>query len=359
LHYALFYVSDVSRLLRNDKGFRADGLEVFQLAGRLPYRSLNEGDFQNLENVIRQIPGVDVVGLGSVPFAYLPDASQPITAEGTDARATTRCIHPGYLAALGLPLLTGRDVTRTGAEAVITAALAARLFPDGQPLGRVVTATRKDWQIVGVVPDVAFGSPRAGKTPMVFVPCLAATQPMPSGYVQNILIRSSRQHADLQADIERAVSSLQTHYLFDSTDVPAMLSGALRSERMLAIVSGASGALIVLLTAVGLYGFCEYLSTLRSRELAIRAALGATPRQIHTSLLTETVVVLGCGSVLGIAATYTVRHVAAYLSLDLAATVPWNIVLAVIIIAMVTFLAVALPIWRAGRRDLAKALRSE
>jgi hypothetical protein len=359
LHYALVYVADVSRLLRSDKGFTVEGLDMFLLAGRMPYRSLDERDFENLEHAVRQIPGVNVVGLGSAPFSYLPDASQPIVAGGIETRATTRCVHPGYFAALGLPLLSGRDLTRSGAEAIVTASLAARVFPDGQPLGRTVTATRKDWNIVGVVTDVTFGSPRAGKTPMVFVPCMAATHPMPSSYAQSILIRSSRRHADLRADIERVVSALNTHYLFDSTDVTSILTGALRSERMLAFVSGASGILIVLLTGVGLYGFCEYLATLRRRELAIRAALGATPRQIRTSVLTETIVVLICGSLLGIATTYSVRQLATHFHLELAATVPWYVGLSIVIMATVTIMAVALPTLRAGRQDLSKALRSE
>src|SRR5262249_51559550 len=137
------------------------------------------------------------------------------------------------------------------------------------------------------------------------------------------------------------------------------LAGALKAERMLAIVSGVAGPLIVALTGVGLYGFCVYVFSLRSRELAIRAALGAAPRQIRTSLMFETIKILAIGIVAGSVATLAARSVAGIARMELAQPSPLVLLLAVAVMMVVTIAAVARPVIRATRLDLARALRME
>lgn len=361
LHYALVYVTDVSRLLRINAGFKVADLQVFHLSGVMPYRSLEQDYFQQLEAAIRHIPGVDVVGLAgtSIPFSYLPDASQPVTAEGRQSRATTRCVFPGYFDVLQLPRLAGRDLAWNGREAVITANLSARLFGADQPIGRSITANKLNWQIVGVVGDLTFGSPRGGMTPLVFVPCGELNRPLTSNFSQHVVLRSSRSLPDLEPDIRRAAGQLKTHYLFDAYYTDEALTSALRSERMLAVVSGTAGTVIVILTGVGLYGFCAYVLTLRSRELAIRSALGAAPRHLRFSIFSETLRIVAAGTLVGALVTLVARQVAAKAGMDLAALAPWGLAASIAVLAIIAICATVAPTARATRQDLAKVLRCD
>jgi putative ABC transport system permease protein len=155
------------------------------------------------------------------------------------------------------------------------------------------------------------------------------------------------------------VSGLGRHYLFDSYAGTDVLAGALRSERMLAVVSSSAGVLIVVLTGIGLYGFCAYVFSLRNRELAIRAALGATPRQVRLSALAETITVLIAGATLGLILTISARHLALWAGLDLAEPSAAALSFALFAMAVVTTGALAVPLMRTTRSDLATSLRGE
>jgi predicted permease len=357
LQYGILYVDNVTRLLRVEPGFAVDGLQIFELSGRLPPKTLNEDYFRRLQASIRELPGVTDAALGlGVPFNYLPDASQAVSTQDREARAVVSCVHPGYLGVLRLPLTTGRDVSWTGTEAVITSNLAARLFPTGSAVGGTVRALDKTWQVVGISGDLTYRSPASGMTPMIFVPCLERYQPMRATTI-DVMVRSSRTVADLEPDVRRVAGQLDAHYLFAAMNQTDVLANALKSERMLAIVSGAASTLIVVLTAAGLFGLCAYVFSLRRRELAIRAALGAGPRQIRALVLSETARVLVVGAFVGTAVTASAQYVATLANLELARPSLTYLGLAVAAMAAITIAAVALPTFRAVRQDLADALR--
>jgi ABC-type antimicrobial peptide transport system permease subunit len=139
----------------------------------------------------------------------------------------------------------------------------------------------------------------------------------------------------------------------------SILAGSLQQERMLATVSGLFGGLIVLLTGVGLYAFCNYLLTLRTKELAIRASLGAGPAQIAAALLQETAKALALGSIIGIAMTFAGQRILSGVMEKVNPLSAGQIIAALLIITTVTFGAVLLPIIRALRISIIDALRVE
>lgn len=362
LSYALLYVDVLSELTRVPLGFDERNLQIHHLSGTLPSQPLDRDYFQRLQDRVRQIPGVDLMGMtaGAPPAGYLADASRPVSTDGPhEDRADTRCAFPGFFDILHAPLHAGRDLAwDDGPAAVVTARLASRLFPDGQPLGRTIrTSDDRSWQIVGVVGDMAYNGQRLGARSALFVPCLEQYKPWPSSFSVAIMIRSSRSTDDVKRDVQSVIQSLGAHYLYASEYQTDVLARSLKQEQLLATVSGTSGSLVVILTGIGLYGFCAYVFAFRRRELAIRSALGATPGQIGTSIVFETFQVLMLGTILGVAGTFGLQQVLAGVVVGLPEPTVWGLGLAVLGMATVVAIAVAVPARSATRLNVANVLR--
>jgi putative ABC transport system permease protein len=128
---------------------------------------------------------------------------------------------------------------------------------------------------------------------------------------------------------------------------------------MLAAVSGMFGGSIVSLAGVSLYAFCNYLLTLRTKELAIRSSLGAGPAQIAAALLHETAKALAVGSVIGTALTFAGQRILSSVMENVNPPSAGHIIAALLIIAGITFGAVLVPTVRALRMSVVDALRVE
>jgi predicted permease len=362
LHYSVVYVTHLSGLMRVPVGFAVDNLQAVMISGTLPRRNLSREYFQQLIDGVRQIPRVEAAALtgSNAPLSTLADFSRPVSAGEREIGATTRCVFPGYFATLGVPLLSGRDVHWDDTTAaVVTSTLAANLFPEGSALGGTIhTSDQRAWQIVGIVGDVAYSSPRLPAEAIVFPPCLEWRKPYPN-IVVTIMIRSARPLDEIVRDVRPVVVRLGAHYVFMSARQSEYLADSLRDERLLATVSGVSGSLIMLLTALGLYGFCAYVFTLRRRELAIRAALGAAPRQLGASLLVETARILVFGVIIGTIATFAIRSALATVVVDLISPTAWTLGVALGLLLIMVATAVGLPALRAARQEPANALRLE
>jgi ABC-type antimicrobial peptide transport system permease subunit len=126
---------------------------------------------------------------------------------------------------------------------------------------------------------------------------------------------------------------------------------------MLATLSSAFGGLILLMTGVGLYAFCNYMLAFRRRELAIRAGLGAAPRDVAAALLRESFVVLAAGIGVGLALTLTLSRLMSGFVVDVGSITIAKGIQTVLVVAVVAAIATWMPTLRALRMDIARALR--
>jgi predicted permease len=366
LTYAtLLYVDDFRRLTRMPTGMDVDHLKVYQLVGKLPYQNVSSDYFQRLTAALEATKGVESVALsiGSAPLGYLRDFTEPIeTVEGGRVNAYVTCVFPGVFTTWGTPQVSGRDLAWSdGPAVVITASLASRLYPSENPLGRVIrtlTPRPAPYQVVGVVGNMAFNGPRLGTRDVAFVPCLQRTNPLPSSNVVAVYIRSSsRTLADMKGDVTQIAERLGVHYVMDDVEQTSLLASSVQQERMLATVSGAFGAVVVFVTAVGLYAFGSYMLTFRTRELAVRVALGAGSRAVVTTLVRELLVVFGVGLTFGLGVALILHRGLLGVVGDLG-PIGWHTPSRVVaILAGVFVMASASPAIKAVRIDLADALR--
>lgn len=364
VYSTLLYVDDLARLNRVDIGVNPDNLRVYTLAGRLPQRPLGSEYFQRLVSELEAIPNAESVGLsgGAPPLGFIRDLTEPMQAEdGRSTNGVMSCVFPGAFASWGARQVAGRDLDWSdGPSAVVTESLARRLYPGQSPLGRSIhrkTPGLAELEIVGVVGDMAYNGPRLGPRDVAFVSCLERTKPWPSNFGVNIFIRSSRSLAEVGRDVRAVLDREAVHYVYVMDDQEQFVAWSMEREHMLATLSGAFGGLIVLLTGVGLYAFCNYMLAFRNRELAIRAGLGAAPYDIAAALLRETLTVLVVGVSAGLATTLLLTRILAGFVVDSGSMTVRHALQATFILVIVTGVASSLPTLRALRIDLARALR--
>jgi putative ABC transport system permease protein len=276
-------------------------------------------------------------------------------------------ISPGFLAATGIPLLSGRDFTahdRQGAApvALINQAMAERYFPGQSPLGkrlgdgRAPAPGRLTYEIIGVVGNARHASLRRAPQPMVFHPLAQDRQVRPFVLHVRTLGRpgalvATLQHAIRATDPRLVVASLRT--MIEQT------SAELRQERMFAALSTLFAILGIGLSCVGLYGVTADSVERRTREIGIRVALGASRRGIVALMLQETLATVAVGLAVGGLAVWICAPLAQGLVYGVAPRGFGSMVMAASALVSAAIAAAMIPGRRASRIDPASALRSE
>ncbi|MEO5798355.1 MAG: ABC transporter permease [Gemmatimonadales bacterium] len=337
-------------------------------------RNAREGLLRRLISDIGQQPGVTAVGLvNALPLTPgrenvgMAVEGRPFKADGTDPIADYRVVSNGYFAAMQIPLQRGRlftddDATDRNTPLVISERLAKRLFPDGEdPLGkRLRFGPFAPWMpIVGVVAEAKNRSLTEEARAEFYTPGLGSYSNLSFRSEITIVARSRGDALALVAPIRRIVSAAAPEVaIYNVFTMDEIVRDA--SSRMAATTRLMSGYAVtaLLLSLAGIFAVLSYLVTQRKQELAVRMALGASPRDIVTLVARESVLLVGGGAVIGLAgavATAQLLHGLLYGVgvLNLSA------VLLVVVSAVLTgFVATLLPARRASLADPSTALRS-
>jgi predicted permease len=365
------------RSLRNlnslDPGFRTENLLVFSLDPTLSgYSSKRRAAlFHDALERLRITPGVENAGFGVIRLLENWWGS-PLTIEGFEAPsdkaawAVNNGVSPGYFAALGTPLIAGRDFSVADLPAgqkvaVVNETFARRFFADRSPLRRRFgygsdPGTKPDIEIVGVVKDAKYGELREETMPEVFVD---ANQ-MPDVLTANFYVRTHLPPESMFPVIRRTMTSIDPNVpVFETRTMTDEVSENLSAPRMVATLASLFGALATFLAAVGLYGLLAFNVARRTREFGIRTALGASRSDVVWLVIREVLVLAGMGIALAIPAAYGLARLAQSQIYQVSAADPQVIAAAALLLATVACLAAYLPAARAMRIDPARALRCE
>jgi predicted permease len=358
VHGALSFTATLSKLLRVPLGFDPEHLHIYSVRSKLPGRAIPDNYFRMLMTQIEQLPEVEsaAITLSPSPVSFPLEFKQAVkTDDGREAQATIVSVSPGYLRALNLPLLSGRDFSWSDRNvAIVDEALLKKLYPDqDSPRGTILFGkSGTPLQIIGSAGKMAFFGPRFGNSTIAFVPCTA----LQDGGV-TVMVRSKRKLEELRRDIQTLLDAPGFHSITDSVDQKTLLSSSLQQERMLATIAGAFGGLIVFLAGVELYAFCNYLLAMRTKELAIRASVGAARAQIAAALLTDIVKALGFGLSVGFLVALGGGRILSNLVKNINPPELGYLVLALVVVNIVTMSAVLLPTLKALRINIARELR--
>ena len=328
---------------------------------------------ERLRQRLLALPGVEAVALADrIPLGasimntdVVVDDRQPdANGRGVDVDITS--VGPGYFAALGIPLIRGRDFSERDGKneervAIVSEAFVRQFWSDGDGLGRRVRfpgppgrPEEPSVTVVGIARDTKVRTLGEAPRPYLYMASLQSDDP--DGYV----IRTATDPAPLVASVRREALALDPNLpILELKTMREHLSLMLTPPRLAAAFLGACGVLAVLLAALGLYAVVAFAVARRTKEIGIRVALGASRRQVINLVVAEGMTLvaigLGVGFVLASAAT---RPLGTYLyGLDSFDPITFLSVSAVL--AGTALLANYIPARRAVRVDALKAIRYE
>ncbi len=291
-------------------------------------------------------------------------ADRPVPRPSARHYAIAYGISPGYFRAAGTRLLRGRDIDehdRQGAPAVaiVNQALADLLFPNENPLGKHIrgslNAADSGNEIVGVVETGKYESLGEDPQPVVFRPIEQAN----TGQV-TVVARTALPAAQAAQMLRKTILDLDPELtLYNVGSLQDQLALPLFPARAAAIVLGAFGFLAMVLAATGLFAVVAYAVARRTREIGIRMALGARPREVLASVLERTLVLCAVGVSIGTLVTMAAGRLLSAVLYGISPRDPATYAAAVLLMAAVAILACWNPAARAIRIDPARTLREE
>lgn len=365
----------LDRLFAVSPGFDPGALLTMQVqtAGpRYESDSVTQRFFAAALDAVRQVPGVRAAALTSMlPLSSDFDKygvqleSNPVEHADQDESALRYGVSPGYLEAMGIPLRRGRAFTeqdRAGAPGVVivSESFARHRFPGRDPIGQRVHVGRTDlpwYTIVGVAGDVKQASLAASQSDAVYVP---ESQWYFADRAMSLVVRTRRAGAAQVPAIRRAVWSVDPDQPIVRVATMSELLAATGADRRFGlVVFGAFALVAAALAATGIYGVLAGGVTERTREIGVRAALGASRSSILGLVVRQGMALAGLGAVLGLVGAAAASGALATMlfgvsRLDL---VTYGGVLA--LLAVVSGGACLIPAWRAARVDPAITLRVE
>jgi len=277
----------------------------------------------------------------------------------------TECalVSRGYFAAMGIPVLAGRPFDRRDRMhslrvVVVSQSFAKRYFPDGRLLGSrilVESSNQTLAEIIGIVGDVHHNGLTSDPAPTVFL--LHAQTP---GYITNLVVRTSGNPIAHATAIRQAIHEVDpTQAVSGVGTIEHDLSKVLARPRLQAALVTCFAAIAVVLAVIGVYGLIAYVVTLRTHEIGIRLALGATREKIFFELFGQGAQLVFAGLAGGVAAAIALREMASTFVFGVTTADPVTYLVAALTFSGLGLVAVIIPARRASRVQPINALRFE
>jgi predicted permease len=285
--------------------------------------------------------------------------------DGRDHSTSLNEVSSGFFDAFGVALISGRLFTpsdRAGSPraAILNESPARAAFHDSSALGRRVTFPGQDvtaeYEIVGIVRDVRYGSLRKAAEPMVYLPIEQGIGPLPSVAVT---VRARGAAGVLPALRRRAREIVPGGFITNVATVRQLMDDSLLVERLLSILASLFGGLALLLATIGLYGIVSFTVIRRTREIGVRIAIGAQRGTLLWMILRDTIALAAIGLALGIPLVFLAKKYIDSELFGLHADDPLAIAGATVVLASVVLAAGIWPAWRASRLDPMISLRQE
>lgn len=371
------------RLTAADPGFRAENVLLLRFrvpegdpscraTSGCPGSEGGRGVARNRARVLERVglvPGVLSVGATKnaplttgqgepIPFT-VPGQTAP--APGQEPRVMLQPASRGYLRTMGIPLVTGQDLsvtagdTTSGITAVISRRMAEASWPGRSPVGETFMLGKSPVRIVGVAGDVRATRLDSAGGFVAYLP----DRVMPRTGM-SLVVRTAGDPARLAAPVRAAVREVFPGQAFQEvTPLRTKLSDATSTQRFFTVLVAVFGTLALALAAVGLYGVVSYTVRQREREMAVRLALGAPPLQVMQLMLRQGMTPVVIGLAVGLVGAFTVTRIMRSLLYEVSTTDPATFLVVAALLGGVALIASYLPSRRAARVDPAITLRAE
>jgi predicted permease len=337
---------------------------------------------------INEIPGVDRVALGTIipwrdagsfgpGFAFSGEGHVKGVRE-EDPRAQFRVVSPSFFAALGVPLVAGRDFDdndRRGGEPVVivSQSVAQRMFPGQDPINRHIMWTdpvmdfvyisKGPRRIVGVAADVDDEHVVPGPALTVYHPFGqipdAANKELPL-FGGRLFVHTRMDPYALVPPITRIVRDMAADQPVEhAATLEDIRAEILTPDRLNTIVFGGFAAVALAIAIVGVAGVLAFSVSARTREFGIRLAVGSQPGRLLAGVIAEGAVIAGAGVVAGAVLGFALARLAGSYIADVKMPSALPVVLSALVLLTAAVVASMLPAARAARVDVIQALRTE
>lgn len=274
-------------------------------------------------------------------------------------------VTPGYIEAVGIPLICGRSITpqdnaRSQPIILVNELFGEKIWPGEDPTGKFIQigGPERPWLMVaGVVGNVRHEGLDEPEKMQVYVPEAQCPDPDSS---MILAIRTAGLPKTMGAQAREAIWSVKPNVRITEVQPMDQVIGASISQRRFPmLLLGLFAAAALLLAAVGLYGVIAYAVTQRTMEIGVRMALGAQPGQVLRMVLSHGMCLAGIGVALGVAGSLALGRFIAGLLFQVEASDPLTLSLVALVLIVVALLACWIPARRAALLDPLSALRHE
>jgi predicted permease len=369
---AALLLTSFQHLLQVDTGFRAAHVTtatIFPPPSRYPDDNAVIALTDRVLEAVRAIPAVESAGVTSnialsgfaSPSTVSVDQREPAPGEAAVIPSVV-AISSGYFESLGTPLLRGRffderDRPDSLRVAIVDERLAARLWPNDDPLGkRLYRGNAGPYTVVGIVGEIRFEglAARAESTGTAYFP---HTQAPPLGRLRWIAIKTAGDDAAIVADVRTALAGIDPELpLADIQTMTERTSRSLAAPRLAVTLAGLCGAVALLLSMVGVYSVLAYLVVRRRREIGIRMALGSTVAGVFRLVFGEGLALVSIGLLLGLGGAVALGRVLESQLYGVQPNDPLILTSVAAATAVIALLACVAPAVRAARVDTVRVL---
>ena len=366
------FVRTLQNLWSQDPGYSRENVLMFSVDARLAGKTgpAVPATYRAVLDSLKTLPGARAATISAVrpvsdnyyfvnSFAEIGNKVLP---REQRVRVAFNNVAPDYFSTLGIRLVAGRDFDdRDGPETAKVAIISERMARhfDGSPLGQRLGSGSGAREVVGVVSDMRYANVRDLPREVVYLP-IFQQQGREMFYSPTFEIRFAGPMAGILASVREAIARVDPALTpFRVRTLERQTKDSFARERLLAVLTSYFGGFAVLLACIGLYGLMSYSITLRTPEIGLRMALGATPGSVRLLAVRETAWTVLAGAVAGTAGAYAAVRI---LESQLFGVQPHDFAVFAGATALLLILAVAaafFPARRASRIDPLVALRHE
>jgi predicted permease len=366
-----WFAQSMLNVTRVDVGFRVDSLTVFSIApernGYAPVRSA--ALFDRLEEDLASIPGVTSVATAAVPLLDNSNWTSGIEVDGYDASpgedtdASMNYVSPDFFKALEMPLVKGMALERRSRAdgprfAVVNERFVERFGLGESAVGKRMSAmgSEKDIEIVGIVRDAKYSEVKQDIPPQAFMlrndaPFLGAT---------SFYLRSELESRELRRAVEQVLARHDANLpLEDFLTVTDQANENVFLDRFMSTLAAALAVIATVLAGLGIYGVLSYSVVQRLREIGLRIALGAAPRNVRGMVLKQVGWMAAVGVLAGTTFAMLLGQLGRSLLYGLTPSDPFVPGAAVVTLTLVVLVAAYWPARRAAHVDPVTALRGD